>query len=225
MDPPRSTAVVDFTGDPRRAFVPHTNVEYDRDDEGRTHAFGMQIDGTWRVRSDIEVSLAVYAFNAHYDWYYYGNFGDVLSDTTHYSVARLDIATRSLTPRVNYTLTPTLTFQWYAQAYISPGAYADVREIANPRSRDESTRFRSYGDSAVRARPGGVDFKQLRSNMVMRWEYRPGSTLFIVWSQGRDMDGNGPARLGLWPGRDLRGLLALWPQNTIAVKLSYWISR
>jgi hypothetical protein len=225
VDPPRSTAIVDFTGDPRHAFLPHTNVEYDRDDEGRTYAVSASMDGTWRVRSDLELSLAIYAFNAHYDWYFYGSFGSALSDTTHYTVARLDLATRSLTPRLNYALTTTLTLQWYAQAYISRGAYSDVREIVDPRSRDERTRFRPYADSAVRSRPGGVDFKQLRSNMVMRWEYRPGSTLFVVWSQGRDLDATDPARLGLWPGRDLRGLFALWPQNTIAVKLSYWMRR
>jgi hypothetical protein len=77
----------------------------------------------------------------------------------------------------------------------------------------------------VRSNPGGVDFKQLRSNLVLRWEYRPGSALFVVWSQGRDVAGNEPGRFGLWPSRDFHELLALRPQNAVAVKLSYWMSR
>lgn len=225
VDPPRSTMVVDVTGDPRRGVVPHANVEYDRDDQGRSRGFGAQVDGTWHVRSNLDVSLAAYAFSTHYDWFYYGRFGDPLSDTAHYTVARLDEPTRSLTSRVNYTLTNALTLQWYGQAYVTRGVYDDVREIADGRSQDWTARFRPYGDPRVRAEPGGIDFRQLRSNTVLRWEYLPGSALFVVWSQGRDVDGTAPGRLALWPGSDLRGLFAQRPQNTVAVKLSYWMSR
>jgi hypothetical protein len=225
VDPPRTTAILNLIGNPRRAFVPHANVEYDRDDQGRSHGYGAQLDGTWRIRSNLDVSLAAYAFNTHYAWFYYGRFGDALSDTAHYTVARLDIPTRSLTSRVNYTLTTALTLQWYGQAYISRGAYDDVREIRDARSQSWDARFQPYADAGVRAHPGGVDFKQLRSNTVLRWEYRPGSALFVVWTQGRDADGNAPSGLGLWPGRDLRDLFALRPQNTVAIKLSYWMSR
>jgi hypothetical protein len=225
VDPPRSTAVVDVVGDPRRAFVPHATIEYDRDDQGRSNGYGAQLDGTWHIRSNLDVSLAAYAFNTHYAEFYYREFGDATSDTAHYTVARLDLPTRSLTARLNYTLTPVLTLQWYGQTYISRGAYDDVREIADARSPDWGARFRPYGDDAVRANPGGIDFKQLRSNTVVRWEYRPGSALFVVWSQGRDLNGNAPSSLGLWPGRDLRDLFSLRPQNTVSVKLSYWMSR
>jgi hypothetical protein len=225
IDPPRTTVAANFTGDPRRALVPHVNVEYDRDDYWRSHGYGAQIDGTWRVRSNLDVWVAGYAFNTRYAWFYYATFGSALRDTAHYTVARLDLPTRSITTRVNYTLTTSLTLQWYAQAYISRGVYDDVRELANPRSPDWDQRFRPYGDAGVRAAPGGIDFKQLRSNTVLRWEYRPGSALFLVWTHGRDADGAEPSSLGLWPGRDLRDLLALHPQNAVAVKLSYWMSR
>jgi hypothetical protein len=177
------------------------------------------------VRSNVDVSLAAYAFDSHYAWYYYGRFGDALSDTAHYTIARLDLLTRSLTSRVNYTLTTALSVQWYGQAYVSRGVYGDVREVVNSRSQDWHARFQPYADSAIRARPGGIDFKQLRSNLVLRWEYRPGSALFVVWSQGRDADGTEPGHPGLWPSRDFRELFSLRPQNAIAVKLSYWLSR
>ena len=214
-----------MTGDPRHALVPHLNAEFDRDDEGRSHGEGAQVDVTWRARSNLGVSLAAYAFDSYYASFHYGRFGDALSDTVHYTVARLDLLTRSLTSRVNYTLTTALTVQWYGQAYVSRGVYDDVRELADPRASDYAARFRPYGDQAVRASPGGVDFKQLRSNLVLRWEYRPGSALFVVWSQARDVDGSAPGRPGLWPASDFRDLLALRPQNAVAVKLSYWLSR
>jgi hypothetical protein len=68
-----------------------------------------------------------------------------------------------------------------------------------------------------------VDFKQFRSNFVTRWEYRPGSVLFVVWSQGRDLFASDSGTLEL--SRDARDLFALPPRNTIAVKASYWYGR
>ena len=225
VDPPRLTAVVEFTGDSRRAFVPHLLTEFDRDDQGRSHGYGAQLDGTWRARSNLDIGLTAYVFDTHYAWYFYRVFGDPRSDTSRYTVARLDNPTRSLTSRINYTLATTLTLQWYGQAYISRGAYGDVREIVEARADDWNARFRPFGDAAVRTQPGGVDFKQLRSNTVLRWEYRPGSVLFVVWSQGRDVDGDSAAKPGLWPARDFRDLFAVPPQNSVAIKLSYRMSR
>jgi len=223
-DPPRQTATLDLNGTTRHALIPHLSLEWHRDDGGRSRGFGGQVDATWRLRSYLNVSLAAYAFDAHYAWHHYGRFGDPLSDTTHYTVARLDQVSRAFTARLNYTITRALTVQWYAQAYISRGVYSDVREIADPRARDVARRFRAYADSAVVAQPGGIDFKQFRSNLVLRWEYRPGSTFFVVWSQGRDVVGTASATPGLWPGRDLRDLFGTAPTNSIAIKGSYWLS-
>ncbi len=224
VNPPRTTVILDVTGTPRARVLPHVALGWDRDDEDQSRGLDAQLDLTWRARSNLTLSLGAYALDAHYAWHYYARFGDALSDTVHYTVAQLDLVTRSLTARANYTIAPTLSLQWYAQAYVSRGAFADVREIAEPRSRDWSRRFRPYADSAVAASPGGIDFKQFRSNLVLRWEYRAGSTLFVVWSQGRDVSGTAPATPGLWPGRDLRELFSRRPDNTLAVKLSYWWS-
>jgi hypothetical protein len=223
-DPPHFTLALDFTGDGRRALIPHLNVEVDADDDGRSRGFGGQADVTWRIRSNLDASLAAYAFDSRWAAYHYARFGDARSDTAHYTVARLNQPTRSLTARVNYTIARPLTVQWYSQAYVSRGAYTDVRELADPRARSWERRFRPYGDPDVSANPGGVDFKQFRSNLVLRWEYRRGSTLFVVWSQGRDVDGNAPSVPGLWPGADFERLFAARPANNVAVKWSYWLN-
>ncbi len=223
VDPPRQRVTIDVTGDPRRALIPRLNLEWNRDDEGRSHGLGGQADLTWRVRSNLETSLAAYAFDAHYDWFFYQRFGSPLSDTTHYTVATLDQPTRSLTARIDYTITRTLSVQWYAEAFLSRGTYTNVRELADPRAHDYERRFRPYGDDAVTARPGGIDFKQFRSNAVVRWEFRPGSTVFLVWSQqrGRSDDTHGALHLG----PELRELFGIRPSNTIALKASYWLGR
>jgi hypothetical protein len=69
----------------------------------------------------------------------------------------------------------------------------------------------------------GFDFMQFRSNVVFRWEYRPGSALFVVWSSGRSQyrsqEGTNNFR------GDMNDLFNLAPNNTFLVKMSYWINR
>ncbi len=67
-----------------------------------------------------------------------------------------------------------------------------------------------------------MDSKQLNSNLVVRWEYRPGSTLFVVWTQGR----NGFTPFAGPDGMrgDFRDLFHLHPDNTFLVKVSYWLN-
>ena len=67
-------------------------------------------------------------------------------------------------------------------------------------------------------RPSG---RQFNSNVVLRWEYRPGSALYLVWAQGRTASGgNGDFDLG----GDLRGLFGVHPENVLMLKASYWFS-
>jgi hypothetical protein len=67
-----------------------------------------------------------------------------------------------------------------------------------------------------------VNFKQLRTNTVLRWEYRPGSILFLVWQQGRDAFAASPT--GFSVRRDMGELLELHPNNTFLLKMSYWFN-
>ena len=71
--------------------------------------------------------------------------------------------------------------------------------------------------------PGGFNFKEFQSNLVFRWEYHPGSTLFLVWNEGRQ--GVLPAEGNTNFQGDVRNLLSLHPANTFLVKVSYWLNR
>jgi Domain of unknown function (DUF5916) len=126
----------------------------------------------------------------------------------------------SLSLRLNYTASPTLTLQIYASPFVSKGIYTNVRELNDPRARAYDDRFRAYGDTAVTNHPGGFDVKFFNSNTVLRWEYQPGSTLYLVWSQGRsDFDGILGTRS--FSG-DFHQLFRAPADNTFLVKVSHW---
>ena len=120
-------------------------------------------------------------------------------------------------------MTPALSIQWYLQPFVSRGTYADIRELTDAGAASYDARYRPYADTSVTNNPGGVDSKQFNSNVVVRWEYRPGSTMFVVWTQGRNdfQPVAGPTGLN----GDFRNLFDLRADNTFLVKFSYWFNR
>jgi len=220
VDPARSFVSVDFTGDLRRRLIPHANLNWYRDDEGRSRGVAGQLDALWRVRSNFEVMLAAHTSIPRVDAFYYKRIGALGVDTARLIFARLDQPVRSLTTRLNYTVTPVLSVQWYAQAYLSHADYSDLRELIEPRAGNYDDRFQPFVDSSGAV---GFTYRQFRSNAVMRWEYRPGSALFLVWTQGRDL--SAPSNDAMRVGSDFVELMSLRPRNIVAVKLSYWLSR
>lgn len=158
-----------------------------------------------------------------------------------YVLAAMDRSTAALTLRANYTMKPALSFQFYGQPFISSGHFDGFMEAAQPRARSFGERFTRYapeqvaydarerswaidrdGDGVADFRLGNPDFsfKQMRTNAVLRWEYRPGSSLFVVWSHGRTAsDPHGDFQLG----RDVSDLWSAAGSNVLMVKLSYWL--
>src|SRR5204863_3724334 len=100
----------------------------------------------------------------------------------HYVFGRLDQVTVGISMRVNYTMSPRLSLQLYGQPFVSSGRYDNFRELVNGRADAYADRYRPY------AYGGQPDFNyhSFRTTNVLRWEYRPGSVLFVVWQQGRD---------------------------------------
>jgi len=153
---------------------------------------------------------------------FYGRFDDV--GGSHYTFARLDQKTTSATLRMNYTFSPTVSVQAYTSPFVSKGTYSNVRQLSStPRASDYDARYGVYGDTSVTNHPGGFNFKAFQSNLVFRWEYNPGSTLFVVWNEGRQgaTGAEGTADFGT----DIRDLMKLHPTNTFLVKVSYWLNR
>jgi hypothetical protein len=112
----------------------------------------------------------------------------------------------------------------YAEPFVSNGTYSDFREVsATPRASDYDARFFPYTPPADAKT--AFEFSQLRTNAVLRWEYRPGSTLFLVWAHGRGRREFTDQRSDRSWGEEYRDLFDLHPDNTFLIKLAYWLNR
>jgi len=202
-------------GDERPAFTPYAWFNYWRGDAGRSENFNGNVQVAFRVASQFRTTLTLRATHNVKDVQPRPTVAD--SAGTHYVFARLDQNEASVTGRIDYTVSPVLTVQLYAQPFVSKGTYSHVRELADPKATAFGDRYKPYA-----AVPGGFNRKQFNSTAVLRWEYRPGSTLFVVWTQGRQ-DGAG-SQGSRSVGGDFRDLFDLHPDNTFLVKASYWIN-
>jgi hypothetical protein len=208
-------------GDDRRVFVPNLWFNWSREDEGRSRYLSLSPSISARASTRFSSSLGTSFSWSRSDIQWYGNFEDSVG-ALHYTFAHLKQRTVSLTLRANYTFTPDLTLQVYAQPFVSKGTYSNVRELGEPRASAHDDRYRAYDDPEVISDPGGFNVKQFRSNVVLRWEYKPGSTLFLVWNQGRGaFDGMEGDRSMVGNFRDLFGLRA---DDSFLIKASYWIN-
>ncbi|MEX0647254.1 MAG: DUF5916 domain-containing protein [Balneolaceae bacterium] len=139
--------------------------------------------------------------------------------------------------RLDWTFSTTMSLQTYVRPFISSGKYTGFKELAAPASYDfdiygEETGTISSGNGEYTVDPDGngpadsfsfqnpdFNFRSIQGNAVFRWEYIPGSTLFLVWQQQRD-DFFESGRFDL--RRDLDGLFGSEPTNVFLVKASYW---
>jgi hypothetical protein len=154
------------------------------------------------------------------DTQWFGNFTDNAGNT-HYTFARLDQNTVDMSVRLNYTARPNLTFEFYGEPFATAGTYTNVREVsATPDAAHFDDRYKPYAVPAGSSMQ--FDYIQLRTNAVMRWEYRPGSALFLVWTHGRERGSD--VRQGSWSD-DYRDLFQLHPDNTFLIKVAYWLNK
>ncbi len=136
-----------------------------------------------------------------------------------------DTRSFNLTTRANVIFSPKLSLQLYGQLFAARGRYDNFQLLANP---DELRDF----DYPKRR---DFSFQSLQANVVLRWEYRPGSTLFVVWTQARNngigeellLDGGSiPASpFDVSTGSQLSDTFSIFPQNVFLVKLSYLLMR
>ena len=161
-----------------------------------------------------------------------------------YIFGRLNQKTLGITFRFDYSITPDLSIQYYGQPFISSGSYTDFKSITESRAENYVDRFYRFGTDEARLietedgkelelvqdSAGTIDetidhpdfsFREFRSNLVVRWEYRPGSSIFLVWTQERSGD-DGNGRFSFSQGID--DLLGEDATNVFLVKVSRWFS-
>ena len=154
-----------------------------------------------------------------------------------YVLGTIDQHTLGATFRIDYNITPELSIQYYGSPFATVGKYSEFKSVTNPKAAEYSSRYTilnpvlkdgSYeisenNNSVIDYTFGNPDFNfsQFRSNLVFRWEYRPGSQIYFVWAQDRtqySMPGNNSVY-------DAAGdLQAVYPNNIFLIKFNYWFS-
>ena len=150
--------------------------------------------------------------------------------------AHIDRATYSTQFRWNYTFKPDLTLDFYGEPFAASGRYSHIGELAAARTRlmrlygTDGTTLTTEADGTRRITDGVATFalrsrdfnvQSFRSNLVLRWEWRPGSTLYLVWQQDRSAEITSPARVSV---ADMFGSLGRGGDNFFAIKASFWLS-
>lgn len=159
-----------------------------------------------------------------------------------YILSTLNADVISAEIRINYSISPDFSIQYWGQPFIFAGNYNDFKRVTDPMANDYYNRFHQFegdeisydadndmymidedldGNSDYSFDKPDFNFFEFRSNLVARWEYIPGSTLYLVWSQGRTGDNNrGEFRFQ----NDVDDLFSFEPHNIFLIKVSYRIS-
>jgi hypothetical protein len=158
-------------------------------------------------------------------------------DGMQYVMARIKQQTYNLTLRFNYNLTPNLSIQYYGSPFVSTGSYSDFKRAADSHSQNIDARVHVFASSEIAydqtsssyhvtegvnqysfTKPD-FSFREFRSNLVFRWEYRPGSTFYIVWENNLHSSENIYYSSFQHNVSDLFGGA---PTNVFMVKLNFW---
>ena len=223
----------------------NVNVGYGRDNEG-TRSRGLGVNVNLKPAASLYFSVGP-DFQRNYG---IAQYVTTVVDATavdtfggRYVFGGIDQWQLSMTTRANVIFTPRVSLQVFMQPLLATGDYSGFKELARPRTLD----FLQYGttagsiayDPATRnytadpdgpvgaAAPftfGDPDFnlKSLRLNAVFRWEFKPGSNFYAVWTR-QQQDFSNPGRFV--PGRDARELLRAPGDDIILFKFAYWLGR
>jgi len=139
-----------------------------------------------------------------------------------YVFAQIKQVTTDFTLRLDYTITPELTIQYYGSPFVGTGDYSDPKYITDPKADKFKDRFSTDMSFSTEDYENNYDFnfRQFKSNLVLRWEYRPGSLLYLVWTQNK----TGAVANGNFSFfDDYDALFNIHPYNVFLIKLSYRI--
>jgi hypothetical protein len=227
--------------DPSRRVMVSGGIHGHRYHEGESTIFDLSSGVRLRLGSRISVS-ANYTYGHHVDDLQYVDTAETAAGP-RYVLGNIDQTTHNLTVRLGVSVMPELTIQYYGSPFVSSGRFAAFKRAAGTLAPEYDERFHRYGADEitfvpaenrydVREAGGGpgsqysfdnpsFSFREFRSNLVLRWEYTPGSALYVVWSQGRTGESD------VYEGSLGQNLDALWrsaARNVFMVKLQQWFS-
>ena len=246
--PSRTTVDARVESDPRRPLSGALAALWAHEDGtgGRRVVLSPTVAARPSPRLDASVALRVERTDAPAQYLATRTVEREATLDTAYVVGALRQTTASLTVRGTIAFSPRATLELYAQPFLGGGRYGRVAEIASPHARRLAERVRDVraeratdaGERLLRVDrdlDGRADYalddpdfarRELNATIVYRWEYRPASTLFVVWTHQRDASGLADlaGRGGVDAGDDARRLLRAPGTSVLLVKLSHWLS-
>ena len=229
--------------DSRKSTIYELDIEY-QSSEGGNYSLHMSPEIELNVGTRLQIQFEP-GFNKQVQIdQYIDSFDDntaIEMHGTRHIVAQMDRKTVSAELRIDYTFTPKLSFQAYFQPYMTMGSYSRFKEFSKPETYD----FVEYGkdnnmliendeDDGYDLYPNGrngnsiyvenpdFNYKALVGSAVLRWEFRPGSTLYIVWTHNGSDEQN-PGNYNF--NRDVKDLFQADADNFFALKLTYWLGK
>jgi hypothetical protein len=236
-------ASVNGQTDTRKPIWFNSFVGYSHSEAG-DHSEDINVGADMRPTSFLHVTFGPGLSRNHSTGQFVRSVSDALATTTYgrrYVFANLSQTTLSMDTRIEWTFTPLLSLQVYAQPFVSAGRYSAFKEFAAPKTYDFAVYGKDRGtisrssDGVYTVDPDGAglasaftfgdpnfNVRNLRGNAVLRWEYRPGSALFVVWQQQRE----GFEPIGDFSaGRDIGDIFKTVPTNVFLIKATYWLGR
>jgi len=210
-------------------------------DENNSRFFDVGLEITYRPLNVLSLSIEPGYRQGRRDLQYVETIE--LDNDNRYIISTLNSEMFSADFRINFSLTPDLSIQYWGQPYIFAGNYSTFKRITNPMNDDYNNRFHIYeegveifydeeneiyevdenqdGDIDYNFENPNFNFFEFRSNLVARWEYIPGSSIYFVWSQGRTGDNS----MGEFDFvEDMENLFSIVPHNVFLIKFSYRFS-
>ena len=232
----------DVGSDSRRKLIYGFGFSYSRDESGGTSPSGY-VNLDMRPTTSLRIRFNPNISGGKSTGQFVRSVADPLATNTfgrRYVFADLHQTTLAMDTRVEWTFTPTLSLQMYAQPFVASGRYENFKEFETPRKYDFAVYGKDRGTiqsgaGAYTVDPDGTgpaasfevgdpnfNVRNLRGNAVLRWEYRPGSALFFVWQQER----SGFEPIGDFEARrDLGDIFKTVPTNVFLIKATYWLGR
>ena len=229
------------SSDSRKKFYGSAGGNLTLGDSGSGDRDNIWLDFVLQATDAINMSISPSLSHNKPEMQYVGvtQFGE----EARYLFGNLDQETASLTFRLNYAITANLTVQYYGSPFISKGRYNQFKHVISPKADAYRDRFHVFATDQVSHRPdsetyyidengdgdedyhfGNPDFdvREFNSNLVLRWEFNPGSTIFLVWSQARSNYNSLGQELDYQ--EDLDQLFSSHPDNVVLLKISKWFS-
>jgi hypothetical protein len=209
--------------------------------ENSKELYNVELEMGYRPSKNLKITLSP-GYTINKDELQYVDQPEYNGNQKDYVFARIYQKTLSASLRVNYNITPDLSIQYWGQPFVSSGAYNEFKKITDGRADLYTDRFHSFTENEISYNSDSEEYKiadqsgnelytfakpdfnikEFLSNMVVRWEYLPGSTIYLVWSQTRSQS----TSMGNFDfNNNMTDLFDTKPYNVFLLKMSFRIGR